>query len=74
MNKEDIIELFTFKKKIDNDVNETSNSIFQWENRFDVDIIYWFVILNIISEIIIVSLAQADMKKENKKINFQFEI
>ena len=33
-----------------------------------------FMILNIINEINIVSLAQIDIKKKNKKINFQFEM
>ena len=29
LNEKDIIELFTFRERIDNDVNETSNNIFQ---------------------------------------------
>ena len=29
LNKEDIIEFLTFKEKINDDVNETSNNIFQ---------------------------------------------
>ena len=29
LSEEDIIELLTFKEKIDDDVNETSNNIFQ---------------------------------------------
>ena len=40
LSEKDIIELLTFKKKINNDVNETSNNIFQWESRFDVNIIH----------------------------------
>ena len=55
LNEENIIELLTFKRKINNNVNKTSNSIFQWERRFDVDIIYRFMILNVMSEIIIVN-------------------
>ena len=70
LNKKDIIEFLTFRRKIDNDVNKISNNIFQWESRFDVDIIYWLMILNIINEIIIVNLAQVDMKKKNEKIDF----
>ena len=56
LNEENIIELLTFREKINNDVNETSNNIFQWERRFDIDIIYRFIILNVMSEIIIVNL------------------
>ena len=56
LSEEDIIKLFTFKEKINNDVNETSNNIFQWERRFDVNIIYRFMILNIMNEIITVNL------------------
>ena len=74
LNEKDIIELLTFRKKINNDVNKTSNNIFQWERRFDVDIIYRFIILNIMNKIIIVNLAQIDMKQKNEKIDFQFEI
>ena len=57
LNEENIIELLTFKKRIDNGVNETSSSIFQKENRFDINIIHWFMILNIMNKIIIVGLA-----------------
>ena len=74
LNEEDIIELLTFREKIDNDVNEMSNNIFQWERRFDVDIIYQLMILNIINEIIIVGLAQVDMKQKNEKVDFQFKM
>ena len=74
LNEKNIIELLTFKRRINNDINKTSNNIFQWENRFDVDIIYKFIILNIMNKIIIVNLAQTDIKKKNKKIDFQFEI
>ena len=74
LNEKDIIELLTFKEKINNDVNKTSNNIFQWERRFDVDIIYRFMILNVMSEIIIVNLIQIDMKQKNEKVNFQFKV
>ena len=74
LSEEDIIKLLTFKEKINNDVNETSNSIFQWERRFDVNIIYRFMILNVMNEIIIVNLIQIDIKQKNEKIGFQFEI
>ena len=63
-----------FKKRINNDVNKTSNNILQWKRRFDINIIHRFMILNIINEIIIINLAQIDMKQKNEKINFQFEI
>ena len=56
LSEEDIIELLTFKKKINSDVNETSNNIFQWENRFNINIIHWLIILNVMKEIIIVGL------------------
>ena len=74
LSEKDIIEFLTFREKINNDVNETSNNIFQWENRFDINIIYRFMILNVINEVNIVNLIQIDMKKKNKKIDFQFEM
>ena len=74
MSEENIIELLTFKKKINNHVNKTSNNIFQWENRFDINIIYRFMMLNVISEINIVGLIQIDIKMKNEKIDFQFEM
>ena len=74
LSEKDIIELLTFKERINNDVNKTSNSIFQRERRFDVDIIHRLMILNIMNEIIIVNFVQVDMKKKNEKIGFQFEI
>ena len=55
LSEEDIIELLTFRKKINNDVNEMSNSILQWERRFDINIIYRLMILNVINKIIIIS-------------------
>ena len=70
LNKKDIIELLTFRKKINNDVNKTSNNILQWKRRFDVDIIHRLMILNVMNKITIVSLVQADMKQKNKKVGF----
>ena len=70
LNEKNIIEFLTFKKRIYNDVNETSNNIFQWKRRFDINIIYRFVILNIMNEIIIVSFIQVDIKQKNEKIGF----
>ena len=74
LSEKNIIELFTFKKKIDDDVNKTSNNIFQWERRFDVDIIYRLMILNVMNEITIVDFIQIDIKQKDKKIGFQFEM
>ena len=74
LSEKDIIKLLTFKEKINNDVNETSNSILQWERRFDINIIYRFIILNVMGEIIIVGLIQVDIKQKNEKIGFQFEM
>ena len=74
LSEENIIEFLTFKKKICDDVNKTSNNIFQWERRFDIDIIYRFIILNVMSEIIIVNLIQVDMKQKDKKVGFQFKM
>ena len=74
LSEEDIIELLTFKEKIDNDVNETSNNILQWKRRFDINIIYRLMILNIMNKITIVNLIQIDMKQKNKKVGFQFKM
>ena len=65
LNEKDIIELLTFKKRINNDVNKTSNNIFQWESGFDINIIYWFIILNVMNKINIISFIQVDMKKKD---------
>ena len=56
LSEKNIIEFLTFKERIDNDVNKISNNIFQWESRFDVNIIHRFVILNVMSEINIINL------------------
>ena len=62
LNEKDIIKFLTFKEKINNDVNETSNNILQWKRRFDINIIYRFMILNVMNEVIIVNLIQIDIK------------
>ena len=69
LNKENITE-FLMLKKIDNDINETLNNIFQWKDRFDVDIIYRFMILNVINEINTLNFAQIDIKMKNEKVDF----
>ena len=46
-----------FKKKINNNLNKALNSVFQKKSWFDIDIIYRFIILNIISKIDIVIFA-----------------
>ena len=74
LNKENIIKLLTFREKINNDVNKISNNIFQWERRFDINIIYRFMILNVINEIIIVGFIQINMKQKDEKIDFQFKM
>ena len=74
LNKKDIIKLLSFRRRINNDVNKTSNNILEWENRFDVNIIYRFIISNIISKISIVSLIQINIKMKNEKVDFQFEM
>ena len=74
LNEENIIKLLTFRERINNDVNETSNNIFQWERRFDVNIIYRFMILNVMSEITIVDLIQIDIKQKDEKVDFQLKI
>ena len=74
MSEEDIIEFLTFKEKINDDVNETSNNVFQWESRFDVNIIHRLIILNIMNKIIIISFAQIDIKEKIEKIDFQFKM
>ena len=74
LNKKNIIKFLTFKEKIDNDVNEMSNNILQWERRFDINIIYRLMILNVMNEITIVDFIQIDIKQKDKKIGFQFEM
>ena len=74
MNKKDIIEFLTFKRRINNDINKISNNILQSKRRFDVNIIYQFMILNIMNEITIVNLIQINMKQKDEEIGFQFEI
>ena len=70
LSEKNIIKFFTFKEKIDNNVNEMSNNIFQRERRFDVDIIYRFMILNVMNEITIVGFIQVDIKQKDEKIDF----
>ena len=47
-----------------------SNNIFQWERRFDINIIYRLMILNIMNKITIVDFVQIDIKQKNEKIDF----
>ena len=63
-----------FEKEINNNLNKALNSVLQKESRFNIDIIYRLIILDVINKINIVISTQTDMKKKNEKINFQFKI
>ena len=54
LNNKNEIKFLIFKEKIDNNLNKTLNNIFQKKSHFDINIIYRFINLNIINEIIII--------------------
>ena len=54
LNDKNEIKFLTFKKKIGDNLNKTLNSVFQKENRFNINIIHRFMNLNITNKIIIV--------------------
>ena len=54
LNDKNEIKFLTFKEKINDNLNKTLNNIFQKKNRFDINIIYRFINLNIMNKIIII--------------------
>ena len=65
MRSKSIIEFRALRGGVNHCLNESTDDVFQEEGCLCIDIVYELIILNIISEIGIVSFAQVRVKEED---------
>ena len=70
MRSKSIVEFRALREGVGHCLNESTDGVFQEEGCLCIGIVYELVILNIISEIDIVSFAQARVEEEGQEIRF----